>query len=123
MAMRGSCHCGATQFEVTHEPTELHVCNCSFCHKRGMVRSSYPAADFTLKTARHRASTYQWNRYTMEHHRCAICGCGTYSEGPTWGEQTGRPDWSKHLVNVNARLLDDFDLEGREVRKINGRQF
>jgi hypothetical protein len=123
MAMRGSCHCGATQFEVTHEPTQLHVCNCSFCLKRGGVWSSYPAGEFTLKTARDRVSTYQWNSYAMEHHYCAICGCSTYSEGPGWDLQTKQPDWSRRLVTINVRLLDDFDLEGREIRKIDGKKF
>ena len=119
MAVKGSCHCKATQFEVNEAPAQLTRCTCSFCAKRGALWAYYQPADFKLTTARDRVSTYQWRSYSVQHHHCAICGCGTYSESPTWSE--GKPDFSKMRIGVNARLLDDFDLDAAPVTVIDGK--
>ncbi len=54
MSVKGSCHCGATQFEVGEAPTRLIRCTCSFCAKRGALWS-YPNFDYSrgLKALRH----------------------------------------------------------------------
>jgi hypothetical protein len=119
MPVKGSCHCGATQFEVESAPTELSACNCSFCSKRGGLQAYYTPAQFKLTTARDRVSTYQWGHYIGQHHHCAICGCGTYSEFPSF--DTGEPDFDNPRIAINARLLNDFDLSPLPVAKLNGR--
>ena len=45
--------------------------------------------------------------------------CGTYSESPDWS--TGKPDFDNPKVGVNARLLDDFDLDAVTVTVIDGK--
>jgi hypothetical protein len=119
MAIKGSCHCGATQFEVSEAPKTVTRCTCSFCSKRGALWAYYTPAEFKLLTARDRVSTYQWNTYTNHHHYCAICGCGTYGESPDW--TTGKPDFDNPRIGVNARLFDDFDLDAVEVVTIDGK--
>ncbi|HMG50937.1 MAG TPA: GFA family protein [Inquilinus sp.] len=119
MPIKGSCHCRATQFELPEAPTGLTRCTCSLCSKRGGLWAYYPADQFKLKTARDRVSTYQWGSYTIQHHYCAICGCGTYSEMPDFS--TGQPDFSKPTVSINARLLDDFNLDAVPVQVIDGK--
>jgi hypothetical protein len=119
MAIKGSCHCGATQFEVDAGPSQVNQCTCSFCAKRGALWAYYDPAQFRLKTARDRVSTYQWGTYMMVHHHCAICGCGTYSEGPEWVD--GEPDFSRPKILINARLLDDFDIEAVPVQVVDGK--
>ena len=47
--------------------------------------------DFVLTTARDRASTYQWGSYQVEHHHCAICGCGTWFRSPQWDPAAKQP--------------------------------
>jgi hypothetical protein len=121
MTLKGSCHCKATQFEIAHAPTGLADCNCSFCAKRGGLWAYYTPAEFKLTTARDRVSTYQWGTYTVVHHHCAICGCGTWSESPSW--DTGQPDFSRMRVGVNARLLDDFDLAPLPVEHMDGKHY
>jgi hypothetical protein len=79
----------------------------------------YTPTTFKLTTSRDRVSTYQWRTYTVLHHHCAICGCATYSESPDFS--TGKPDFSKMKVGVNARLLDEFDLEKVKVEVIDGK--
>ena len=121
MALKGRCHCGATQFEVTEAPTEVTECNCSFCAKRGQKHAYYTPQQFRLTTARDRVSTYQWGHYVGQHHHCAICGCGTYSEFPDFS--TGQPDFEHMKISVNARLFDveAFDLDAVPVKTVNGR--
>jgi hypothetical protein len=119
MAMKGSCHCGATQFAVEAAPTEVIRCTCSFCSKRGVLWAYYEPADFKLTTARDRVSTYQWRSYQVHHHHCAICGCGTYSESPVW--ENNKPVPGKTRVGVNARLFDDFDLDPVPVTVHDGK--
>jgi hypothetical protein len=54
-----------------------------------------------------------------QHHFCANCGCGTYSESPDWS--TGKPDFENPRVGVNARLFNDFDLDAVPVTVIDGK--
>lgn len=119
MTVKGSCHCGATRFEVPAAPETVMRCTCSFCSKRGALWGYYPAAGFKLTTARDRVSTYQWGSYTIHHHHCAICGCTTYTETPDFS--TGQPDFGNPKVSINARLLDDFDLDAVPVTVIDGK--
>ena len=95
MALKGRCHCGATQFEVTEAPSEL--------------------------TARDRVSTYQFGHYAGAHHHCGVCGCGTYSEFPDFS--SGQPDFANSRLLVNRRLFDveAFDIEVIPVKRVNGR--
>ena len=119
MTIKGSCHCKATQFEVSEAPASVTRCTCSFCSKRGALHAYYKPAQFKLTTSRDRVSTYQWRTYAVAHHYCAICGCGTYSESPDFS--TGKPDFENMRVGVNARLFDEFDLEKVKVEVIDGK--
>jgi hypothetical protein len=119
MAIKGSCHCGATQFEVDAAPGKVIRCTCSFCAKRGVLWGYYQPAHFRLKTARDRVSTYQWRTYTAQHHHCVVCGCGTYSDLIAW--INGKPDFSQPKIGINARLLDDFDLDAVPVEVLDGK--
>jgi hypothetical protein len=120
MPLKGSCHCGATQFEVNEAPTSVAICNCSFCSKRGALHAYYTPAEFRLITARDRVSTYQWGSYVGQHHHCAICGCGTYSEFPSF--DAGEPNFDDMRISVNARLFgDEFDLAAVPVKHLDGK--
>ena len=119
MSIKGSCHCRATQFELVEAPVEVTSCNCSFCAKRGPLWAYTTPVGFKLLTARDRVATYQWGQYVGQHHHCAVCGCGTYSEFPDFS--SGTPDYDKPKVSVNARLLDDFDLDALPVQRVDGK--
>lgn len=120
MAYHARCHCGATQFEVDALPDELTECNCSFCVRRGQLVGYYKPEQFRLKTARDRVSTYQWGEYIGQHHHCAICGIGTYSEFPSF--DSGEPDFDDMRVAVNIRLVEDTAWEKLPIKKVNGRE-
>ena len=119
MTLKGSCHCGATRFAIAEAPAKVARCTCSFCSKRGALWAYYRPEQFALTTARDRVSTYQWRSYTVEHHHCAICGCGTYTESPEWVDK--KPDPEKKKIAINARLLDDFDLDVIPVEVLDGK--
>jgi hypothetical protein len=118
--LKGSCHCRATQFTVAAPPQQVFRCTCSFCAKRGPLWAYYEPADFQLTTARDRVSTYQWKSYQVQHHHCAICGCGTFSESPAW--ENNQPVPGKIRIGVNARLFDDdFDVDAVPVTVLDGK--
>jgi hypothetical protein len=62
MAIKGSCHCGATQFEISEAPANVTRCTSS-----------------------------------------------------------GSPDFEYPRISINARLLDEFDLDAVPVRTIDGK--
>jgi hypothetical protein len=119
MTVKGSCHCGRTQFEVSEAPRDVTRCTCSFCSRRGALWAYCKPADFRLLSPPENVSTYRWGSKTVKHHFCAECGCGTYSESPDWS--TGKPDFEKMKVGVNAWLFDDFDPDRYPVTVIDGK--
>ena len=48
MPIKGSCHCGNTQFEVSEAPAGVTRCTCSLCSKRGALWAYYKPAQFRL---------------------------------------------------------------------------
>src|SRR5437868_4782042 len=117
--IKGSCHCGNTQFEVNEAPSDVTRCTCSLCSKRGALWAYYTPAQFRLTSPPENVATYLWGSRTVKHHFCASCGCGTYSESPDWS--TGKPDFDNPKIGVNARLFDDFDLDAVPVNVIDGK--
>jgi len=118
MAVTGSCHCGATRFEVSEAPASVTRCNCTFCSKRGGLWAYYRPEQFKL-LASDRSTLYQRSGSPVKHHHCAVCGCGTYMESPAWVDFKPHPTLIQ--IGINARLLDDFDLEPLPVRFIDGK--
>jgi len=47
MTISGTCHCGATRFEVATVPTEAVECNCTYCSKAGGLWAYYEPEDFS----------------------------------------------------------------------------
>jgi hypothetical protein len=119
MTVKGSCHCGDTKFEIEEAPASVTRCSCTFCSKRGALWGYYKPAQFRLTSTPEKDTIYQWRSRTVRHHFCASCGCGTYSESPSWVD--GKPDFDNPKLGVNARLLDDLDVETLPVQVIDGR--
>jgi hypothetical protein len=117
--LKGSCHCGATRFEVTAAPAEVTRCTCSLCSKRGALWAYYTPAEFRLTVPEGQDAIYRWQTKTVKHHFCPVCGCGTYSESPDWSK--GEPDFDNPKIGINARLFDDFDLDAVPVTVIDGK--
>jgi hypothetical protein len=117
MTIKGSCHCGATHFEVEAAPESVTRCTCSLCSKRGARWAYYKPAEVTVTATAD--AIYQWKTKTVRHHFCPTCGCTTYSESPDWS--TGKPDFDNARIGINAHLFDDFDLDAVPVVTVDGK--
>ena len=119
MPIKGSCHCGRTKFELSEAPASVTRCTCSYCAKRGSLWAYYKPEQFRLTTPRADVATYLSRTRTAQHHFCATCGCGTFTETPDYS--TGKADFDNPIVSVNTRLLDDFDLDAVPMKVIDGK--
>ena len=118
MAVKGSCHCKSTTFEVSEAPQTVTRCTCSFCSKRGALWAYYEPSQVKIEPQRSTAA-YRWQTMIVKHGFCPACGCTTFTETPDWS--TGEANFDKMRIAVNARLLDDFDLDKVAVTVIDGK--
>ncbi len=79
---KGSCHCGAVQFEVRNQEKlqDLKRCDCSLCRKKGAIMAGVKLADLVVTTGEDKLSLYQWNTKTAKHYFCSICGIYTHHQ-------------------------------------------
>lgn len=117
MTIKGSCHCGATKFEVAEAPSSATQCTCSFCSKRGALWTYYTPAEVKLEVAEDKI--YRWRTKTVEHHFCDVCGCTTFTRSPDWS--TGTADFENPKIAINARLFDDIEPGSLPVQVIDGK--
>ena len=77
---RGSCHCGAVQFEVDLADgfDDLRRCNCSLCRRKGALMASVPKDRLRVTGGADKLSLYQWNTMTAKHFFCSVCGIYTH---------------------------------------------
>ena len=108
----GSCHCGAVRFSVESDFTEGIECNCSHCHRKGFVLSFVPAEAFTLIAGEDSLTDYLFNKKTITHRFCKICGVQPFAISAEMGK-----------VAVNLRCVDDLDLATLSIDKVNGKDF
>lgn len=75
MIHKGSCHCGAIQFEVdAADEVEVEDCNCSICQMSGFLHLIVPLRQFRLLQGRDNLQSYRFNTGTAEHLFCKTCG-------------------------------------------------
>jgi hypothetical protein len=111
----GRCHCGAVRYEVTADLDKSIECNCSRCSKAGFILTFAPAESFSLKSGENKLTDYQFNKKTVHHLFCSVCGIQSFARG-------AMPD-GKQIAAVNIRCLDGVDLEKLSPNPVNGRDF
>ena len=119
MRLRGSCHCGATRFEVTEVPQTLTRCTCSICTKRGTLWAYYTPEQFSLLTPTENSAPDRRRTEAIRLNSCPKCGCGAFTEMPDWVD--GEPDFDHPRIADNARLFDAFDIDRVPVTVIDGK--
>lgn len=111
---RGSCHCGRVTFEVDAEVSSLSECNCSICRRKGArylpVRS---IADVRILTGESELTLYQFNTRAAKHYFCRHCGIHPFH----------RPRLAPERWSVNARCLENFDLDALPVTQFDGQNW
>lgn len=109
----GGCHCGKVRYEVKAAIDSVLGCNCSMCSKKGSLLTFVGEDAFTLKSGEDHLTDYQFNKHVIHHTFCRACGVTSFARG------TG-PD-GKKMVAINARCLDDFDLDAVTVKMFDGK--
>lgn len=79
MIYRGSCHCGAVEFEVeAPERVQCEDCNCSICAKSGFLHLIVPRSRFRLIRGEDALSTYTFGTAVAQHKFCRTCGIKSF---------------------------------------------
>ncbi|NIY79740.1 GFA family protein [Celeribacter sp. HF31] len=118
---QGSCHCGATGFEVTAEIDHMRVCDCSICRKRGALNFRVPKEALQMLTPLEDMTVYRWGTMTGADYFCPHCGISPFRRpsAPTEKElaagATRFEGWA-----INLRCLEGVDLEALPVVTIKG---
>ena len=100
---RGSCHCGAVQFEAYADLAAGTVkCNCTFCAKARNWLVAVKGDAFRILTGEDELAHYQFGSKTIHHRFCRHCGLRPFSHGKPGGGDT--------FYAVNVACLDDVDV-------------
>ena len=113
MKYKGSCHCGAVQFEVeAPEALVCQECNCSICSKSGYLHLIVPGSKFKLLQGEDNITTYTFDTGEAKHHFCKTCGIKSFYI------PRSNPDG----VDVNVRCLEPEPKE-LVVEKFDGKNW
>jgi len=111
---QGGCHCGRVRYEVKLDLEKpVIACNCSMCGRSGTYLTFVPASEFKLTAGENQLTDYQFNKHVILHLFCKTCGIKSFARGVG---RDGSP-----TVAINARCLDDVDLQKLHVNPYNGK--
>ena len=112
---QGGCHCGSVRFRLEADVSQLTRCTCSMCTKKGMLGFYVPAQHFQLLQGESELTLYQFNTRVAKHFFCRKCGIHAFMN----------PRSNPGAFAVNARCLDDFDLDTAQydVKLFDGRNW
>ena len=109
----GGCHCGKVAFEVDVAVERAIQCNCSICHKRGLLLAFTDNDHFRFGKGEAQLTGYRFNTDKIDHVFCKDCGVESFARGV-------RPSDGAPVIALNLRCLDGFDIEAIPVHKFDG---
>ena len=109
----GGCHCGRVRFRVTASLGGVTYCNCSMCAKKGFWHLIVPPESFELVRGKDDLTTYTFNTGVAKHTFCRHCGIHAF--------YVPRSDPDK--IDVNARCLDNIDLDALTPKRFDGKNW
>jgi len=112
-----SCLCDQVRIEIPKRPDYINECNCTLCSKVGARWAYFRPSDVSIQGATNGYRRADKEDPAAEIRFCANCGSTTHfiltdSAVSRFG--------NTHM-GVNARLVDDKDLAGTELRYPDGR--
>lgn len=111
---QGGCHCGKVRYQAKADlENPVIACNCSMCGRAGTMLTFIPASQFTLLSGEESLTDYQFNKKSIHHLFCKVCGVKSFARGKN-------KDGSD-MVAINARCLDDVDLSSLKVHQFDGK--
>ena len=111
MLMEASCHCGSVRLTIDTAPSEVTDCNCSICHRYGVLWAYYSPRHVRIAPPEGATDIYMWDDRSIQFHRCRNCGCVTH-----WSPV----DKNLDRMGVNARLMPPSDIAHARVRRFDG---
>ena len=81
MDVKGSCHCGAVQFEATIDPKRVGICHCTDCQvfASAPFRTSALVAGETFRLVKGEPALYRKTAESGNQRNLAFCDrCGTH---------------------------------------------
>ena len=79
---RGSCHCGAVQFEADLDLTQpTYRCNCSICRRNRFWAAVATDGGVRLLSGEEQLTKYLFNTKKNEHYFCRTCGVRPFGIG------------------------------------------
>jgi len=109
----GGCHCGEVRYETTPDLSKVMACNCSICTRIGALWAFVPPDHFALRSGEDCLTEYQFNRKTIHHLFCSVCGVESFVRGTM-------PDGTE-MVGVNVRCLDGVDIASLDPTPFDGK--
>ncbi len=109
---KGSCHCGAVNFDISEQPKWLVDCNCSICRRIGALWAHVSHKNVLIDCAENATIAYVQGDKLLAVHTCKSCGCTTHWE-------TLFPDEHPTMA-VNFRMCTIDEQSKYEIRKLDG---
>ena len=111
---KGSCHCGAVQFEVeAPEEIQAQECNCSICSMTGYLHLIVPRSRFKILKGEDSLTTYTFNTGVAKHTFCKTCGIKPFYV------PRSNPDG----FSVNLRCLDQSGIKKVTIEQFDGKNW
>jgi hypothetical protein len=110
-----TCHCGRATIRLPHKPEFVIQCNCSLCTKTGFRGVYYPSDELVIEGEFDSYVRSDLDKAYLANHRCRTCGILTH-----W-TPLGEPPHER--IGVNARLIDESELEDVPVKQVDGRSW
>ncbi len=83
------------------------------CGRSGTLLTFVPAANFRLLSGADALTDYQFNKHVIHHKFCSTCGIKSSA--------LGKGKDGADFAAINARCLDDVDLDTLKVNKFDGK--
>ena len=109
--IEGSCHCGRIKLRLDANPDEAMECNCSHCHRKGLILAFAPRDKLIVDADPGDVACYTFNKHVIQHRFCRTCGVQPY------GESVGKDG---PMAAVNLRCFD-VDLAKLTIKPFDGR--
>ena len=107
-----TCHCGRATIRLPRRPEQVTQCNCSLCAKTGFRGVYFASTELVVDGEFDSYVRGDLKQAYLANHRCRTCGILTH-----W---TPLGDPPHERIGVNARLLDQSQLEGVPVQEVDG---
>lgn len=111
----GTCHCKRVCFETELDLGFVISCNCSHCQMKGLLLVFVPAERFTLSSEEGELTSYKFNKKVIDHLFCKTCGVESFARGK---DKNG-----KDTVAINVRCLEDINVDGLSLTKVDGKSW